>query len=258
MAVARLLELGKDEIGCVSTGNVGTAVAALAAKAGATAYIFYPGNMEKGKAQGLPGARRPGLPARRQLRPGQPRLPRALAGERHRVRQHHPAPVLRRGGEDDGLRGRRAARLELAGPLRDPGGGRNALLAGPQGAERARDRRPGGDRRDQDQHRPGQRLRADRDGDPRGRRDRAADARTRPPTRWRSAPPATARWSSTRCARRGGSAATVADEEIFAGDRSARRDRGRPHRAGRRHHGRGHGEARRRRARSAPRRPSSP
>ena len=51
MAVARMLELGKDEIGCVSTGNVGTAVAALAAKAGATAYIFYPGNMEKGKAK---------------------------------------------------------------------------------------------------------------------------------------------------------------------------------------------------------------
>src|SRR6201994_1844250 len=50
-SIARLLELGKDEIGCVSTGNVGTAVAALAAKAGATAYVFYPGNMEKGKAK---------------------------------------------------------------------------------------------------------------------------------------------------------------------------------------------------------------
>jgi threonine synthase len=51
MAIARLLELGKDEVGCVSTGNVGTAVAALAAAAGATAYVFYPGNMEKGKAK---------------------------------------------------------------------------------------------------------------------------------------------------------------------------------------------------------------
>jgi threonine synthase len=51
MAIARLLELEKDEVGCVSTGNVGTAVAALAAAAGATAYIFYPGNMEKGKAK---------------------------------------------------------------------------------------------------------------------------------------------------------------------------------------------------------------
>jgi threonine synthase len=51
MAIARLLELGKNEVGCVSTGNVGTAVAALAAQAGATPYIFYPGNMEKGKAK---------------------------------------------------------------------------------------------------------------------------------------------------------------------------------------------------------------
>jgi threonine synthase len=51
MAIARLLELNKNEVGCVSTGNVGTAVAALAAKAGATPYIFYPGNMEKGKAK---------------------------------------------------------------------------------------------------------------------------------------------------------------------------------------------------------------
>jgi threonine synthase len=51
MAVARLLELGKKEIGCVSTGNVGTAVASLAAKAGVAAYVFYPSNLEKGKAR---------------------------------------------------------------------------------------------------------------------------------------------------------------------------------------------------------------
>jgi len=51
MAVARLLELGKEEIGCVSTGNVGTAVSSLAAKAGVAAYVFYPSNMEKGKAR---------------------------------------------------------------------------------------------------------------------------------------------------------------------------------------------------------------
>ena len=51
MAVARLLELGKEEIGCVSTGNVGTALASLAAKAGVAAYVFYPSNMERGKAR---------------------------------------------------------------------------------------------------------------------------------------------------------------------------------------------------------------
>jgi threonine synthase len=51
MAVARLLELGRDEIGCVSTGNVGTAVAALAAKAGVEAYVFYPNRLEMTKAR---------------------------------------------------------------------------------------------------------------------------------------------------------------------------------------------------------------
>ncbi|HEY4427583.1 MAG TPA: threonine synthase [Solirubrobacteraceae bacterium] len=51
MSVARLLERGKEEIGCVSTGNVGTAVAALAAKAGVDAYVFYPNRLEDTKAR---------------------------------------------------------------------------------------------------------------------------------------------------------------------------------------------------------------
>ena len=51
MAVARALELGKEEIGCVSTGNVGTATAALAAKAGIRPYVFYPANLERAKAR---------------------------------------------------------------------------------------------------------------------------------------------------------------------------------------------------------------
>jgi threonine synthase len=51
MSVARLLELGKAEIGCVSTGNVGTAVASYAAKAGVDAYVFYPNRLEDTKAR---------------------------------------------------------------------------------------------------------------------------------------------------------------------------------------------------------------
>ncbi len=51
MSVARLLELGRDEIGCVSTGNVGTAVASLAAKAGVASYVFYPNRLEDTKAR---------------------------------------------------------------------------------------------------------------------------------------------------------------------------------------------------------------
>jgi threonine synthase len=51
MSVARLLERGGTEIGCVSTGNVGTAVASLAAKAGVDAYVFYPNALEETKAR---------------------------------------------------------------------------------------------------------------------------------------------------------------------------------------------------------------
>ncbi len=50
-AIARLLELGDEEVGCVSTGNVGTAVASLAAKAGVTPYVFYPDRLERTKAK---------------------------------------------------------------------------------------------------------------------------------------------------------------------------------------------------------------
>jgi threonine synthase len=51
MSLARLLELDRGEIGCVSTGNVGTAVASLAAKAGVDAYVFYPNRLEDMKAR---------------------------------------------------------------------------------------------------------------------------------------------------------------------------------------------------------------
>ncbi len=51
MSVARLLELGKTELGCVSTGNVGHATSALAAKAGVPAYVFYPNRLEPTKAK---------------------------------------------------------------------------------------------------------------------------------------------------------------------------------------------------------------
>jgi threonine synthase len=51
MSLARLIELGEREIGCVSTGNVGTAVASYAAKAGVDAYVFYPNRLEATKAR---------------------------------------------------------------------------------------------------------------------------------------------------------------------------------------------------------------
>src|SRR5260221_2294927 len=51
MGVARLLELGKEEMGCVAAGNVGTAVASLTVKAGVAAYVSYPSNLERGRAR---------------------------------------------------------------------------------------------------------------------------------------------------------------------------------------------------------------
>ncbi len=53
MSIARLLEKGETEIGCVSTGNVGTSVASLAAKAGVDAYVVYPNRLEATKARGV-------------------------------------------------------------------------------------------------------------------------------------------------------------------------------------------------------------
>lgn len=53
MAVARAVELGATEIGCVSTGNVGTATASLGAAAGLKPYVFYPANLERAKARGV-------------------------------------------------------------------------------------------------------------------------------------------------------------------------------------------------------------
>jgi threonine synthase len=51
MSMARLLELGKSELGCVSTGNVGHSVSSLGAKAGVPAYVFYPNRLEQTKAR---------------------------------------------------------------------------------------------------------------------------------------------------------------------------------------------------------------
>ena len=199
MAVARLLELGKEEIGCVSTGNVGTAVASLAAKAGVAAYVFYPSNLERGKARAcralgaaviqLDGNYDEANRACRELA-----LASGIQFANITLR-----PFYAEGAKTVAFEVVEQLELGLARPLRHPGRRRHPLLARPQGAGGDGDGRDGGDRRDQDPRRPGRGLRADRHRDPRRqRRDRAADAATPPPTRWRSAPPATARWWSTR------------------------------------------------------------
>ena len=59
----------------------------------------------------LHGAGREGRPGRGQLRRSQPALPGTGGSDRHGLRQHHAAAVLRRGRQDGRLRDRRAARL---------------------------------------------------------------------------------------------------------------------------------------------------
>jgi threonine synthase len=49
-ALQRALEIGASTVACVSTGNVGNSVAALAAAAGLKAVIFYPANIEPVKS----------------------------------------------------------------------------------------------------------------------------------------------------------------------------------------------------------------
>ncbi len=49
VAVARALDFDVDAVGCASTGNLASSVAAHAAKAGLPAYIFLPDSIEKSK-----------------------------------------------------------------------------------------------------------------------------------------------------------------------------------------------------------------
>ena len=202
MAVARALELGYEEIGCVSTGNVGTATASLAPRRASRAYIFYPANLERAKARGC----------------------RALGAEVCQVNGNYDEAnrACRELAEATGMQfanitlrpfyaeGAKTLAYEvveqldwrLARPHRHARRRRHPLLAGAQGPQRDGDGRHGGDRRHQAPRRPALRLLADHD------RDRSTNSgeivpqrpRDRSPSRWRSARPATARWSSTRCA----------------------------------------------------------
>ena len=244
MAIARMLELGKDEIGCVSTGNVGTAVAALAAKAGATAYIFYPGNMEKGKAKAcralgaqvcqLDGNYDQANRACRELslasgiefanitlRPFYAEGAKTMAFEvveqlGWSAPDHFVIPAA--GGTLSSRVHKGLNELEIVGLAETAGTKINIAQASGCGPI-ATAILGGGEIEPQTPNTAAHSIAIGAPGDG----ALVVDAvRTR-----------------------GGSAATVADQEIFAGDRSARRDRGHPHRAGRRHHGRRHREARR-------------
>ena len=215
MAVARLLELGKEEIGCVSTGNVGTAVASLAAKAGVAAYVFYPSNLERGKAR---ACRALGA-AVIQLDGNYDEANRACR-ELALATGIQFANITLRPFYAEGAK---TAAFEVVEQLdwarRTTWSSRPPAAPSPRACTRASARwkgRPGGDRRHQDQRRPASRLRPDRDG-------RSSTA----PARSSCQPPDTAAHSLAIGApgdgplvvdavtSRGGSAATATDTEIF-------------------------------------------
>ena len=52
VAAAKALEFGFETLACASTGNLACAVAAHAARAGMTAYVFIPSDLEAGKVLG--------------------------------------------------------------------------------------------------------------------------------------------------------------------------------------------------------------
>ncbi len=52
VAISKAIEFGFDTVSCASTGNLATAVAAHAAKAGLNCYVFIPDGLEQGKIIG--------------------------------------------------------------------------------------------------------------------------------------------------------------------------------------------------------------
>ena len=118
VAVARARELGFDVIACASTGNLANSVAAHGAALGLESYVFIPADLEEQKilATGVYGTN---LVAVNGNYDDVNRLCTELSRRaRLGVRERQHAPVLRRGLEDARLRGRRAARLGDARPLR--------------------------------------------------------------------------------------------------------------------------------------------
>ncbi len=136
VAAARARELGFDVLACASTGNLANSVAAHGAALGMTTYVFIPSDLEEQKvlATGVYGTN---LVKVRGNYDDVNRLCTELSGRaRLGVRQRQPAPVLRRGLQDDRLRDRRAARLADAGPHRGAGGLRVAVHEDRQGLRR--------------------------------------------------------------------------------------------------------------------------
>ena len=218
---------------------------------------LLPGQHGEGQGEGLSRPRRPGLPARRQLRPGQ-HAP--AASSRWRAGSSSPTSPCARSTPRGRRRWPSRSSSSSAGAAPDhmviPAAGGTLSSRVHKGLNELEIVGLAETARDQDQHRPGERLLADRDRDPRGRRAGEAGAGNRRALAGDRRP----RRRQPR-ARRGADPRRLGRRPLrpgdLRGDRPARRHRGPADRAGRRHHDRRHRAARRRRARSAPTRPSS-
>ena len=111
VAISKAREFGFTTVSCASTGNLATAVAAHAARAGLNCVIFMPEGVEIGQNRRLDDLRRAGDHDSRQLRRRQSAVQRNRRQVRLGLRQYQPAPVLYRGRQDLRLRGRRTTRL---------------------------------------------------------------------------------------------------------------------------------------------------
>ena len=111
VAARKAQELGFQTLSCSSTGNLAGAVAARAAAEGLEAAVFVPADLEPEKLAAAAVYGAPHLRGQRHVRPLLPALGGAVVRAAVGIRQRQPALVLRRGVEDTGIRGRRAARL---------------------------------------------------------------------------------------------------------------------------------------------------
>ena len=194
VAATRAVELGFDTLGCASTGNLGNSVAAHAARLGLTCYVFIPHDLEPGKILGSAVAGPHIVKIDGTLRRREPPVHPGWRTVRVGVRQHQPAQLLRRGGQDVRLRDRRAVGLALSAARRLAGRRRHPAAAHRAGVPRtprggagrgraAEDTRgPGGGMRTGDQ-RPRERRRTPRAGAARHHRevDRHRQPRRRSP-----------------------------------------------------------------------------
>ena len=239
-------------------GQRGDRVAALAAKAGVDAYVFYPNRLETTKARACMALGAKVCQVEGNYDEANRRCREVAEASGHGVREHHAAPLLRRGREDGRVRDRRAAGLAFARAHRDPGRRRHALLAHAQGtaascscwgSPRPSARRSTSPSRAAATRSPSAILAEEARGRTRDARDRRALAGDRRARRRLSGD---RRGPQTR--RHGG--VRLSDPRDLRGHRPAGGDRGPADRAGRRDDGRGAREARRRGDASTPTRPS--